>query len=98
LLVHSEIEYLLVSPEEDPNLPVEVVVGPKSMRDSSVRNVYGILKACVCPHTIKVYVPCVRLQTKTMIEGLDSYDLLTDPMDLLSAFQTLANPVNVHLR
>jgi hypothetical protein len=76
----------------DPSLQVGVVVDPKSMLGSSARSVYGISTACVCLHTIKVYVPCVQPQTKTMTEELDSCDLPTDPMDLPAASQTLATP------
>jgi hypothetical protein len=94
-LISQESEYLLVSPVEDQDLLVGVVVDPRSMLGSSARSGYDILKACVCLHTIKAYVPCAQHQTKTMIEGLDFYDLLTDPMDLLSASQIPANPTKI---
>lgn len=68
---------------------------PKSTLGSSAESGYDILKAYACLHTIKAYVPCEQLQTKTMTEGLDSYDLLIDPMDLLSASQILANPTKI---
>lgn len=68
---------------------------PKSMLGSSTKSEYGILKVYACLHTIKAYVPCEQLQTKTMTEELDFYDLLTDPKDLLSASQILANPTKI---
>jgi hypothetical protein len=94
-LATQETEYLRVSPEEDQDLLVGVVADPKSMLGSSAKSGYGTLKAYVHLHTIKAYVPYEQLQTKTTTEGLDSYDLLIGPMDLLSASQIPANPTEI---
>lgn len=94
-MAFQKAEYLLVSLEGDPDLLVGVVEDPESRLGSSARSVCDISKAYVYLHTTMAYVPCVQLRTRTKTEGLGSCGLLADPTDLLAAFQTLANPVNI---
>lgn len=94
-MAFQKAEYLLVSLEGDLDLLVGVVEDPESRLGSSARSACDISKAYVYLHTTAAYVPCAQLQTKTMREGPDSCGLLADPMDLLAASQTLANPVDI---